>query len=112
MNRRSVVGVIVMAASLVSAQAMYAAPAAIHAPVNAIFAKGKFVKFTLRNDSAAPLKLKAGDTELTLLPGKPVDVKLTEGQQIVAVEASPNYAAGAVITTVSDQLNGTTLALR
>ena len=112
MNRRSGVGVMVMAASLVSAQAMYAAPAAVHAPVNAIFAKVKFVKFTLRNDSAAPLKLKAGDTEVTLQPGKTVDVKLTEGQQIVAVETSPNYAAGAVITTVSDQLNGTTLALR
>lgn len=49
---------------------------------------------------------------MTLMPGKPLDVKLAEGQQIVAVEASSSYAAGAVITTVSDQLNGTTLALR
>jgi hypothetical protein len=112
MNRRSVFGVMLMAASLVSAQAVYAAPTTIHTPVNAIFAKVKLVKFTLRNDTAAPLKLKAGDNEMTLMPGKTLDLKLASGQQIVAVEASASYAAGAVITTVSDQLDGSTLALR
>ena len=87
MNRRSVFGVMVMAATLVSAQAVYAAPTAVHSPVNAIYANAKLVKFTLRNDSSAPLKLKVGDNEMTLLPGKPVDVMTAEDPTTAATRA-------------------------
>jgi len=112
MNRHSVLGVMVMAATLVSAQAVYAAPTAVHNPVNAIYVKVKLIKFTLRNDSSAPLKLKIGSNEVTLLPGKPLDVKVPDGQQIIAVDSTTNYAAGDVVATAADQLDGTTVAIR
>jgi hypothetical protein len=112
MNRRSVMGVMVMAAALVSTQAVYAAPTAVHTPVNAIYSNAKMVKFTLRNDSAAPLKLKVGNDDLTLEPGKPVSVSLQVGQQVIAEEATANNKAGAVLTTVIPELNGATVAVR
>jgi len=100
-----------MAATLVSAQAVYAAPTAVHSPVNAIYVKVKMIKFTLRNDSSAPLKLKIAGNAVTLLPGKPLDVKVPDGQQIVAVDTTSNYAAGDVIATAAEQLDGTTVAI-
>jgi len=112
MNRRSVFGVMVMAATLVSAQAVYAAPTAVHSPVNAIYSNAKLVKFTLRNDSSAPLKLKVGDNEMTLLPGKPVDVKLATGQQIVAVETTATNQAGTVLATAMPGMDGATVSVR
>ena len=112
MNRQSVLGVLVMAATLVSAQAVYAAPTAVHTPVNAIYAKVKIVKFSLRNVSSAPLKVKVGDNEMTLLPGKPVSVKLATGQQIVAVETTASNQAGAVLATAIPGLDGATVSVR
>jgi len=111
MNRKSVMGVMVMAAVLMSTQAVYAAPTAVHSPVNAIYSKVKLVKFSLRNDTSAPLKLKIGSNEVTLLPGKPLDVKVPDGQQIVAVDTTSNYAGGDVIATAAEQLDGTTVAI-
>ena len=112
MNRRSVMGVMVMAAVLVSTQAVYAAPTAVHTPVNAIYSNVKMVKFTLRNDSSAPLKLKVGDAEMTLEPGKPVNVQLAVGQQIVAEETTATNRAGAVLATAMAELNGATISVR
>jgi len=111
MNRKSVMGVMVMAAVLVSTQAVYAAPTAVHSPVNAVYVKIKMVKFSLRNDTSAPLKLKIGDNVVTLQPGTPVDVKVPDGQQIIAVETTANYAAGSVVATAAEQLDGTTVAI-
>jgi len=114
MNRKSVMSVMVMAASLVSASAVYAAPAAVRTPVNAIYSNthGKLVKFSLRNDSSAPLKLMVGDKEMTLAPGKPVAVELAEGQKIVAEETTANSKAGDVLATAFDGLNGATVSIR
>ena len=112
MNRQSVLGVLVMAATLVSAQAVYAAPTAVHTPVNAIYAKVKIVKFSLRNVSSAPLKVKFGDNEMTLLPNKPVDVSLSVGQQIVAVEETASNKAGTILATAMPELNGATVSVR
>jgi hypothetical protein len=112
MNRRSVMGVMVMAASLVSAQAVYAAPTAVRVPVNAIYSNVKMVKFTLRNDSSAPLKVKVGDNEMTLQPGAPVSVSLSVGQQIVAVETTAANKAGDVLATAIVGLSGATVSVR
>ena len=111
MNRRSVMGVMVMAASLVSTQAVYAASTAVHTPVNAIYVNAKMVTFTLRNDSSAPLKVKVGDNEMTLKPGTPVTVKLSVGQQIVAVEDTAQNKAGAVLATAITGLDGATVSV-
>jgi len=94
-----------------STQAVYAAPTAVHSPVNAIYSKVKLVKFSLRNDTSAPLKLKIGDNVVTLLPGKPVDVKLADGKQIIAVETTASYDAGSVVAIAAEQLDGTTVAI-
>jgi hypothetical protein len=112
MNPKSVMSVMVMAASLVSASAVYAAPTSVHTPVNAIYSNVKMVNFTLRNDSSAPLKVKVGDNEMTLLPGKPVSVKLATGQQIVAVETTASNQAGAVLATAIPGLDGATVSVR
>jgi len=114
MNRKSVMSVMVMAASLVSASAVYAAPASVRTPVNAIYSNthGKLVKFSLRNDSSAPLKLMVGDKEMTLTPGKPVAVELAEGEKIVAEETTANSKAGDVLATAFDGLNGATVSVR
>ena len=45
------------------------------------------VKFSVRNRLDAPIKVKTGDTEMTLAPGKDVPVKLAIGAQLVAEEA-------------------------
>jgi len=70
------------------------------------------VKFSLRNVSSAPLKVKVGDNEMTLLPNKPVDVSLSVGQQIVAVEETASNKAGTILATAMPELNGATVSVR
>jgi len=112
MSRRFVLGVMVMVVTLVSAQTVYAVSTAVYTPVNAIYANAKMVNFMLRNDSNVPLKLKVGDKEITLLPGKPVDVKLAPGQQIIAEETTATNKAGAVLVTAIPGMDGATVSVR
>jgi len=111
MNRRSVMGVIVMAASLVSAQAVYAAPVSFRVPVHAMFLGTKTVSFKLLNKTASPLKVKVGESEMTLEPGKVTDVKAAIGAQIVNVEATSSKQAGELIVTASSELSGATISI-
>ena len=112
MNRRLVVSAMVLAASIVGTQAVYAAPGHVKTPGNPVVeAKARLVKFSLRNDSTATLKLKAGDNEYAIAPGKTADMKLPDGTQLIAVEAV-SHDPGAVIATVSSALSGNTLVLR
>jgi hypothetical protein len=112
MNRLSVISAMVLAASVISTQAVYAAPTSIHTPVNAIYSNAKMVNFTLRNDSSAPLKVMVGNNEMTLQPGKPVNVKLATGQTIVAEETTASNQAGAVLATAIPGLDGATVSVR
>ena len=112
MNRLSVISAMVLAASVVSTQAVYAASTPVHTPVNAIYSNAKMVSFTLRNDSTAPMKVKVGENEMTLQPGKPVSVKLATGQQIVAVETTATNQAGAVLATAIPGLDGATISVK
>jgi hypothetical protein len=111
MNRRSVVAVMVIGASLLASEAMYAAPVAVHSPVYAMFSAEKLVKFSLHNATDAPIKVKAGDTEMTLAPGTVVPMKLAVGTKIVVAEASTHFAEGSVVTTVYPELSDSTLTL-
>jgi len=111
MNRRFVVGTMVMAAALFSAQGVYAAPASNLAPLHTA-SKTKLVKFTLRNDSHATVTVKAGDTQMSLEPGKPMQVALPEGQQIIALQATAAGPAGSVVATVSQEYGGNTVVLQ
>jgi len=98
--------------SLANARTVYAAPATLHMPVTAIYANVRMVKFMLRNDSNMLLKLKVGDNEMTLLPGKSIDVKLAPGQQIIAEETTATNKAGTVLTTAIPGMDGATVSVR
>lgn len=104
----------VLAAVLMAGESVYAAPlTALRVPVNAkLFGKDKqMVSFHLRNDSKEPLYVKAGSQELTLEPGKPVDVTLKIGETVTVAKATPSFAEGAILATVNPDLRDTTLAL-
>lgn len=93
--------------------AAFAAPTtAIHAPVHAFFGNGHTVKVTLHNEGQEPLTLKAGTQEWTLQPGKDANVKLNEGDKVIAETASPSHAAGDVILQASNELNGATIRIK
>ncbi len=112
MNRRIVATTLLVAASLLSATSAFASTTSFHAPVNAFFgAKSDLVKFTVRNDSATEVKLKAGDSETTIAPGKSADMKLPNGTQVIAL-AGTSHDAGSVLATVSNALKGNTLVVR
>jgi hypothetical protein len=111
MNRRLVVGTMVMAAAMLAGQ-VASAEVAVPAPLHAIYSHVKLVSFNVRNDTKEPIKVKAGDTEVTLQPGKLVPMKLEVGVKIVAEETTPSFAAGAVLSVVSTDLSDATLALK
>ncbi len=112
MNRRLVASTLLVAASLLSTSSAFASTASLHAPVNAFFgAKSDLIKFTVRNDSASEVKLKAGENETTIAPGRTADMKLPNGTQVIAVSGT-SHDAGSVLATVSSALKGNTLVVR
>jgi hypothetical protein len=104
----------IVAAFLLAAPAVYAAPANISSPLHAMFGKTKTstVKLNLRNDSGSPMEVKVGDQVMTLDPGKPVALNLEVGTRIVANSATPNHAAGSLIEEVVKDHNGATIIIR
>ncbi len=76
MKRLNFLATVVISSSLLVSQAVFAAPASIHSPVNAMFGKTKTVKFNLLNDSGSPMEVKCGDEVVKLDAGKPVTVNL------------------------------------
>jgi hypothetical protein len=113
MIRRVIGSTMVLAALMLAGETVYAAPAAaFHSSDVPAKVKTKMVSFRLRNDSNAPVKVKAGDQELTLEPGKPMPVKLPEGATVVAEETTPSFAAGTVLATASSSLSDATVALK
>lgn len=74
-------------------------------------AKMKLIKFSIRNDSKTPLQLKAGDQQMTIAPGQTSAVKLPMGLQVTTVSDTAHLPSGAVLTTVSEALQGNTLAV-
>ena len=113
MKRNFVLGTMVAAAAMLAGPVAFASkPASTPTLAKIAYSKSKMVSFSLRNDGKDAISVKAGDKELTLQPGKTVSVKLEEGTQLVAVNATPNYAAGSVISVVSNTLSDNTLVLK
>jgi spore coat protein U-like protein len=105
----------VLAAAMLASESVYAAPTmAVRIPVHAkMFSRDKqMVNFHLRNDSKEPLTVKAGGQELTLEPGKPVNVSLKIGETVTVAKATPRFAEGTVLATVNSDLKDATIALR
>jgi hypothetical protein len=111
MKRHSVITAMVLGVSILSSEAMFAAPVAKFSPVHAMFSRDKGVKFNLHNDTDAPIKVKAGDVDVTLPPGKDVPVKLLVGAKIVVEQATAHYPEGTVVMTVSPELHDATVRL-
>ena len=112
MKIRMFAGTMVMAAAMFAVQAASAEVAPVAVPFHAMYSHVKLVKFSVRNDSKEPIKVKAGGDELTLEPGKVVPMKLEAGTKIVAEEATASFAAGTVISVVSNELADNTLVLK
>ena len=111
MKYRSVLAATLAAGAIFATGALPYASAAVHAPVHAMFAKTKMIKLNVRNDSGAALKLKAGDTSMTIEAGKVMPLKLAEGTSITIEEATAKHPAGSVLTQVSSSLEGATLVV-
>ncbi len=111
MKRRSVITAVVLGISILTSEAMYASPVAAPSPMHAMFNGQKLVKFNLRNATDAPLKVKAGDVEMTLAPGQNVPLKLPVGSKIVVEEATAHYAQGSVLAVVTDDIIDVTARL-
>ena len=114
MNRLNRFAVAVAMSALLAAPTVHAAPVSITSPIHAMFGKSKTstVKFTIRNDSGAPLEVKIDDKIMTLNPGKPVDLSLPVGTRIIANTATPNHATGSLIEEVSKEHAGATIVVR
>ena len=112
MNLRTLSTAMLVVSSLFASEAVHAAPVAVATSVHAMFGKTKLVTFSLRNDTALPLKLKAGDSEMTIEAGKTLPLKLPAGTSITTQEATDNHPAGAVIAQVSSQLSGVTISVK
>jgi hypothetical protein len=111
MKRQSVITAMVLGVSILSSEAVYAAPVAKFSPMHAMFSRDKVVKFNLHNNTDAPIKVKAGDLDITLMPGKDVPMKLPVGAKVVVQEATSHFEQGAVLTVVSSELSDSTIRL-
>jgi hypothetical protein len=110
MNRRSVVTAMVIAASMLTSEAMYAAPAvAMHSPVLAMFSHEKMVSFSMKNATSAPITVKAGEKEMTVAAGQTVALKLPLGTKVVSVNDTKDHPAGTVVVEVGSQLSDATV---
>ena len=111
MLRRNVfVAALVVATTLVPTQAVFASSLPV-SPVHAFFGKTKMVKLSLRNDSGAPIELRAGETVMTLNNGETKALALPPGTRITTTAATKTHEAGALIAEVSDSFSGATVSI-
>lgn len=112
MTRTSLASALLVAASLCTVQSAFASPVVVASPLHAFAgAKTDMIKFSVRNDSAAEVRIKAADNEFTIAPGKTADMKLPNGTQLIAMQGT-SHEAGSVLATVSSALKGNTLVVR
>lgn len=112
MTTRLFTSAMVLSCSLLAAQGAHALPPtpAMHAK-DAAPAKAKLISFSIRNDSSTELIIKACEQQMTITPGKTMPVKLEKGCQVKTVNETAHLHAGDVLTTVTDYLQGNTLAV-
>lgn len=101
-----------VALSLATIAPMWAAPVQIKVPVQAKFGKSKLVSFHLRNDGSTTILLKSGKAEMSLEPGKTLDVQLSVGEQIIAESNSASFHKGDVVAVVDPVLTNATMILK
>ena len=98
--------------SLSAAGSLHAAPLGMFRHTAADNAtKAKLVSFNVRNDTKQSLVLQAGGQQITIEPGKSTALRLGEGSDVVNVSGTTHSAAGSVLTKVTKDLQGNTLAI-
>ena len=113
MNIRTAFATSLVAIFLAAPSAPFAAAESIHLPVHAIFSKSqKQIKFSVSNETGAPLELKIGDQVSTLEAGKIMKMKLPVGTRIVANNATEHHHVGDVLVEVSDAYSDTNVAIK
>jgi hypothetical protein len=115
MNRRNLIAVSVVAASLFASQAVYAAP--VLSSMHAMFGKSKStqtktIQLTLRNDCTTARDILVGDQAMTIAPGKSVSLNLPVGTRIVANDSSATHQSGTLIAEVAPYFKGNTIVLK
>jgi hypothetical protein len=107
---KSMSALVVLAAALAPCAAV-ASTLNVTSATHAFFGKNKVVKFSLRNQTGAPIELKAGDQTVTLESGKTTQFKLAPGTQVVTTTASGKREAGTIICQATPDMNDTTVVL-
>jgi hypothetical protein len=98
---------IFIALTLMAPQAAHASVGHLDLPANAAIGRSKVVKFSLIDESGAPLLLKDGDDIIKLEPGRSTNVKEPMGSRIVVVNSPvQSHKPGDVIVEVSRTLSG------
>jgi hypothetical protein len=113
MNRKNLIAIVMIGTSIITAPAVYAAPAGVHSPVPAMFRnQTKAIKLNVRNDSGTAIELKVNEQVMTLEVGKSLDLKLPVGTRILANSSTPSHPAGSLITEVIKEQDGATISIR
>ena len=114
MKTRFAFATLLAATFFAAVPATYAAAATMPPSVHAMLFKGeKKIKFSLSNETGAPLELKIGDQVTTLKPGEVVPVKLPVGTRITTNTATANHPAGGLIVEVTDSMySNSTLSIK
>ena len=73
--------------------------------------KTKTVQLSLRNDFSSTIELRAGDTVISLAPGKTMSIKLPAGTRIVTNSDTGKLKSGDLIIEVLSSFNGATVAV-
>ena len=114
MKTRIAVAALFAAAFLTAVPASYAAAGSIHFPVHAMYFHGeKKIKFSLNNQTGAPLELKIGDQVMTLQAGQVAPFKLPVGTRITTNTATEHHPVGSLILEVtSGMYSDSTLTIK
>jgi hypothetical protein len=98
--------------AMITPHIVYASPVNLHAPVNAMFAKEKTVKLSLKNGSASSIEVKVGEEVMTLTAGQAVNLNVPIGTRIIANTDTSTVKAGTLIAQVSKELSGSVVTLK
>ncbi|GGA67114.1 hypothetical protein GCM10011507_18300 [Edaphobacter acidisoli] len=112
MNRRYLIAVALVAASLVASPVVFASPIVGVSSLHAMFGRGKTdkvkeVRLTLNNGSSTDRQVLAGDKALTIAAGTSVTLELPVGTRITT-----NDEAKSLILEVASRYSGTTVTLK
>ena len=111
MHRRIVSAAMATVLSLSAVGSLHAAPLEVFSHTSDKAAVVKKISFNVRNDSGTTLVLQTGSQQVSIEPGKTTTLKLEEGSEVITVNGDSHRAAGSLLTKVSKELQGNTLAV-